>query len=70
MKIRHTGNTYSKNSSTLITRYSESASHQMSACVSVVNEWMNEWKTLFMCQIDLAEGKKLSTNRGHLNSIQ
>ena len=36
MKIRHTGNTYSKNSSTLITRYSESDSHRMSARASVV----------------------------------
>ena len=36
MKIRHTGNTYSKNSSTLITRYSESDSDQMSARASVV----------------------------------
>ena len=36
MKIRHTGNTYSKNSSTLITRYSESDSHRMSAHASVV----------------------------------
>ena len=34
-----------------------------------MNECMNE-KNLFMCQIDLAEGKKPSTNRGHLNSIQ
>ena len=36
MKIRHTGNTYSKNSATLITRYSESDSHRMSAHASVV----------------------------------
>lgn len=35
-----------------------------------MNEWMNEWKTLFICQIDLAEGKEPSTNREHLNSIQ
>ena len=36
MKIRHTSDTYSKNSSTLITRYSESDSHRMSARASVV----------------------------------
>ena len=36
MTIRHTGNTYSKNSSTSVTRYSESASDRMSARASVV----------------------------------
>ena len=36
MKIRHTGSTFSKNSSTLITQYSESDSHRMLARASVV----------------------------------